>query len=107
MVKSPELCETLRELSSSGLIKGRLGDVTDADYNYSKVSYKDIGAKLSISSQYCYNIARGTGFHLGRLRLEMKNSFSTTQYCKEGALWSGCETSLHRGFQHLAGQSLT
>lgn len=58
-------CEKLRELSSFGLIKSRLRDVLVADYNYLKGSYKDIGAKLSISSQCCYKIARGTGFTLG------------------------------------------
>lgn len=58
-------CENLREMSSFGLIKSRLKDVLVAVYNYLKDSYKGIGAKLSISSQYCYNITRGTGFTLG------------------------------------------
>lgn len=58
-------CEKLREISSLGLIKSRLRDVLVADYNYLKDSYKDIGAKFSISSQYCYTIASDRGFTLG------------------------------------------
>jgi len=77
-------CEKLSELNSYGLIKSRLSDVLVVNCNYLQKSYKDIGAKLSISSQYCYSTAGGNRFHLGRLSLEVRNSFSTMRCCKKG-----------------------